>query len=120
MAKTKMACNQCDAEFLAENKEINRGRGLYCCLRCANIARNIPRIKPNWRADLNARRKVDLALIAQRRAHHAVQEAIKRGRIERLPCEVCKNKRSDAHHDDYNNPLDVKWLCRLHHMAVHK
>ncbi|WP_218650451.1 hypothetical protein [Brevundimonas sp. P7753] len=34
-------------------------------------------------------------------------------------CEVCSATRVDAHHDDYSRPLDVRWLCRAHHMEVH-
>lgn len=52
------------------------------------------------------------------RAHNAVSNAIRAGRLERQPCEVC-GKKAQAHHDDYSKPLDVRWLCPLHHTAVH-
>lgn len=52
-------------------------------------------------------------------AHTAVKSALKRGLIIREPCEVCGSEPTDAHHDDYDRPLAVRWLCRLHHRAVH-
>lgn len=53
-------------------------------------------------------------------ARLAITHAIETGRLLRLPCEVCGEPRSDAHHDDYDKPLDVRWLCRPHHMELHR
>lgn len=44
---------------------------------------------------------------------------INRGKILRQPCEIC-GESAQVHHPDYNNPRLVKWLCRSHHMALHK
>jgi hypothetical protein len=52
-------------------------------------------------------------------AHNAVRSAIRRGLIERKPCEVCGAEPADAHHDDYSRPLAIRWLCRLHHRELH-
>lgn len=49
-----------------------------------------------------------------------VQGAIKTGRLKKLPCEVCGEPIVEAHHDDYDKPLDVKWLCKKHHHELHK
>lgn len=54
------------------------------------------------------------------RARAAVNHAVARGKMERKPCEVCGDPKSDGHHDDYAKPLDVRWLCRPHHMEVHR
>lgn len=53
------------------------------------------------------------------RAHAVVAQALRSGRLIRQPCEVCGAVRVDAHHPDYNRPLDVCWLCRRHHRAIH-
>jgi hypothetical protein len=33
---------------------------------------------------------------------------------------VCGVRRVYAHHDDYNYPLDITWMCAPHHAAWHK
>lgn len=53
-------------------------------------------------------------------AHLTVRNAMRLGLLERQPCEVCGDPKSEAHHDDYDRPLDVTWLCRAHHRAVHR
>lgn len=45
--------------------------------------------------------------------------SLKRGKVKKLPCEVCGDSKSQAHHDDYSKPLEVRWLCRLHHSEFH-
>lgn len=52
-------------------------------------------------------------------AHLAVQRAVKAGGLEKQTCEVCGAESVDAHHDRYDEPLIVRWLCRLHHTRLH-
>ena len=56
----------------------------------------------------------------RKRAETMVRYKLKSGRLTRLPCAVCKDPKSEAHHPDYNEPLNVVWLCRKHHFAEHK
>lgn len=55
--------------------------------------------------------------------------AIYHGILKRQPCEVCgisgkigANGREivEAHHDDYNRPMEVRWLCFKHHREWHR
>ncbi len=53
-----------------------------------------------------------------REKHNArakVEQAIKKGKLVRQPCEVCGDPESEAHHDDYSKPLEVRWFCGEHH-----
>lgn len=56
------------------------------------------------------------------KAHVAVRDALKTGKLVKEPCEHanehCKG-RVHAHHDDYSKPLEVHWLCAFHHRAEH-
>lgn len=51
-------------------------------------------------------------------AHTKVSNAIRDGRLFRLPCEKCGDA-AQAHHDDYSKPLAVRWLCVKHHNEHH-
>ena len=54
------------------------------------------------------------------RARRGLAKAVKQGSIERRPCEECGASSAEGHHEDYSKPLEVRWLCPLHHRAVHK
>lgn len=57
--------------------------------------------------------------LQKRSARYAVDWALKTGVLKRLPCVVCANPRSHAHHQDYLRPLEVVWLCPMHHKELH-
>lgn len=56
----------------------------------------------------------------KRAAQIAVGNALRSGKLQRQPCEVCGDPRVDGHHPDYAKPLEVRWLCRTHHMELHR
>ena len=56
----------------------------------------------------------------RRKCRNATNKAIQRKELIRKPCEDCGSLNSEAHHDDYDKPLDVRWLCFEHHRAFHK
>jgi hypothetical protein len=68
-----------------------------------------------WRKEnrLNAeqRRK------ANSRRHARVYQ--ERGKLVPRPCEVCGGA-AEKHHVDYDQPLNVRWLCRPHHLDHHR
>lgn len=55
----------------------------------------------------------------RRLAHQSVQTAVRNGTLIAMPCSVCGSAKTHAHHDDYSKPLDVEWLCHMHHMERH-
>lgn len=55
----------------------------------------------------------------KRKARDAVHNAIRDGKLSKQPCEVC-GANAQAHHDDYAKPLEVRWLCQVHHQAWHR
>lgn len=53
-------------------------------------------------------------------AHSAVANALRKGLLLRAACERCGSEKSVAHHDDYDKPLDIMWLCQPCHKQRHK
>lgn len=61
-------------------------------------------------------------------ARNKVNRAIMRGELTVAPCEVCGltgyledgRRAVQAHHDDYDKPLEVRWLCIRHHGEAHR
>ena len=65
---------------------------------------------------------------ADPRVHDITEKAIKNGILKPSPCEECgcEGEMTDgrnliqAHHNDYNKPLEVTWLCQPCHHNWHK
>jgi len=57
----------------------------------------------------------------KRKARHAVSNAIRDGKLARgVECYFCGSAdRLHAHHEDYDHPLDVVWLCSSCHGKLH-
>lgn len=62
------------------------------------------------------------ALRAKRRIRSFTRTYVNRGKITQRPCEECGNPDSEIHHIDYTvaNRLNVRWLCRPCHLALHR
>ena len=54
------------------------------------------------------------------KARYTVNNAVRWGRLHKLPCQVCGVVKVQAHHDDYREPLMVTWLCEKHHRELHR
>lgn len=89
-------CRSCDAvktkSYRARNAEKSRARST------------------NWRKNN----------LSKKAAEARVREALKAGKIQKLPCLICGEIKVEGHHPDYNEPLKIQWLCKRHHMAWHR
>jgi len=70
------------------------------------------------------RNRISVAAYAARnqekiRAKGILNRAVKRGDLTREPCVECGDPDTHGHHTDYSRPLDVVWLCPLHHGRTH-
>lgn len=86
--------------------------------------RENPSVNPNWKDGSCVTNKGSQAAYRKRyperiKARRQVGKAIREGRLNRLPCATCGNIKSEAHHEDYDKPLEVDWLCKKCHAGIH-
>lgn len=77
-----------------------------------NVSDEIRRKRSQKRAERNALQPKRVAAV------QALNVAVRSGQIVRQPCFVC-GAGAEAHHPDYDRPLDVVWLCPSHHRQAH-
>jgi hypothetical protein len=53
------------------------------------------------------------------RATNMINNAVRSGRLHSESCVICGEIKTVAHHDDYDKPLNVRWLCQAHHKQWH-
>lgn len=74
-------------------------------------------MKHGYHNEVNSKKRYPLKEKARQKLHQAIYS----GKIDKKPCEVCgKKKYIQAHHSDYSKPLEVTWLCAIHHAEEHK
>lgn len=74
-------------------------------------------------AFLRKSRPKSLEKITKIKARSILNNLIQRNKIRKpLKCSVCKikSKRIEGHHENYNKPLDVIWLCVSCHLKTHE
>lgn len=112
----RQICSFCGLEFWARKDKIANGYGRLCSVAC----------RTEWTRIINTGRKVGgtpKSTPEERvRASGLINMRVRRGRIGRPDrCEQChKRCRPDGHHEDYQKPGEVRWLCRSCHMLRHR
>lgn len=124
------------SEFYADKRTSD---GLkYQCKRCHGItsvqSRNLERHRTVNREFMRKARAKDPDKFRARersfcrrkdirvQARAVVNNAVKNGQLKRPNnCQECgREKRLTAHHNDYNKPLEVRWLCYECHGKYHR
>lgn len=120
--------------FFVPPNQVLKGKGKYCSLSCsASIGGQAVHQKHDLSGEHNPNYKGGLAVSKyqyklRHEARHPekalarriLRQAIRSNQIERQPCETCAGTENlQAHHDDYTQPLNVRWFCAKHHRMLH-
>ena len=102
---TKLDANKHRANNLEKIRAYDRERAKNSERKKTNLI-----INRAWRNEDTRRAK----------AHNKVSRAIKNGLLKKQPCIRCGEQKSLAHHEDYDKPLEIMWLCQPCHKQRHK
>lgn len=96
----RYSCRDCNSARARKYRTTKKGHNVYKILQRKQYIKN--RLKILCRQKLN-------------------QFLKKNGLSAPEICSVCKKiKKLDAHHEDYSQPLRVKWVCRQCHFMIHE
>lgn len=94
------------------------------CSRCGKVCDTVGRYCRSCRAAYMREWRRTAAVPEEERVKQRCRATthvlVARGVITKEPCEVCTDPKVEAHHDDYEKPEQVKWLCAHHHRMLHK
>lgn len=124
-----MQCAKCGMKF--EPKPWQVSSHDYRCLPCKRVqqnktneakgeklkeeAKDAYQRRKEYYADYWQRQRSDPDHLKKRAARRKVATEIEAGRLARQPCRSCGAEKADAHHHDYDKPLEIDWLCRRCH-----
>lgn len=108
-----------DRQAVYRHKYNKLNRQKRCAAARKYYAKNAEKIRDyhrKWRT-LSENKKKQYAV-------SCIKLALKQGKLIRpAQCEIndafCYGK-INAHHDDYNKPFKIRWLCRSHHIWYHR
>lgn len=82
----------------------------YLCVDCYRKNRQDKRNNPDYEEQL-----------LKETVRSLTRAYIRKGILIKKGCKICgTNENIEAHHEDYNKPLEVIWLCRNHHREHHQ
>ena len=133
MKEKMLACSRCgetkSINGFGKNRSRPNGLSAYCaeCMRGTHRRwrQGNPDYYANYRRKYRRDNKMKCSEAYMRnrlkypekvRAREIVSCEIRNNRLVPQPCEMCNKTPSEGHHEDYSKPLDVKWLCREHHL----
>ncbi len=95
----------------------------YCSTQCESVykATHESETRPflsKWKLrKIKALR--DPLLEIRQKTRRKTKIMVKAGILRRGPCAVCGGSEVIAHHENYERPRDVIWLCDMHHKEYH-
>lgn len=107
-------CKPCRAEYQRERYRAVAARRERHQRQARQWAEDNPARVLEIKREANKRDK------AKKHARNALYGAVAAGRVTKPDaCSRCGGHPVEAHHPDYNQPLEVEWLCKACHEGTH-
>jgi len=79
----------------------------------------------NWKGGISINKSEYRILLDKKspqktKCRRKTSQLVRSGKIKKKPCIICSEIKVHAHHEDYNDPYKILWLCRIHHEDIHR
>jgi hypothetical protein len=111
-------CDYCGTEYHTRKSAFNKTKRHFCSRECYTKYRTeiLPKEEHNRYGKGLSQEEKNKRKKAREIFNHYVRDK----HIEKQPCEVCGKAEAEAHHDNYDKPLEVRWLCFECHRKWHR
>lgn len=111
-------CDYCGKKYHTKKSHYERHKRHFCSRSCYSKYREelLPKEEQNAYGTGFSQQERD----KRKKARSILNHYLRDNNIHRQPCEICGNKKAEAHHDDYDKPLEIRWLCFNCHRQWHK
>ena len=110
-------CDYCCKEYHTSKAHYNKSKRHFCSRKCYSKYR-IEFVKKEEHYAFGKGYSFEEKK-KREKARSILNHYLRDNHLSRGKCEVC-GETAEAHHDDYNKPLKVRWLCFKHHREWHK
>lgn len=110
-------CDYCGKEYHTKKSAFEKRKRHFCSRSCYSRYRAefLPKEEQHAYGTGHTEQERKKRVRARSTFNHYMRD----NHMERRPCEIC-GRPAEAHHDDYDKPLEVRWLCFEHHREWHK
>ena len=108
----------CGMEYSIKKSAFERRKRHFCSRKCYSLYR--AEIMPPEEQNSFGTGYTPEERERRKKAREKLNHYLRDNHIERQLCEVCGNPDTEAHHDDYSKPLEIRWLCFEYHREWHK
>lgn len=108
-------CYQCGNEATDRPSHYARKTKHFCSQTCyTEYKKTIPKeLHPRYGLGNSLEERAK-----RRKTRSILNHHLRDKKLLRPTCEKCPNK-AEAHHPNYEEPLNVRWLCFIHHRELH-
>ena len=111
-------CDYCGQKFHTKKSAFAKRKHHFCCRECYSKYR--AEIMPTEEQNAYGTGYDYAERLRRKKAREILNHYLRDNHISRKHCEVCGAEKAEAHHDDYDKPLEVRWLCFKCHREWHK
>ena len=111
-------CSYCGKEYSEYRSTYKQSNRHFCSRGCYSNFRS--ELLPHEEQNAFGRGHTTEERDKRKKARIIFNHYLRDKHIEKQPCEICGNPKAEAHHDDYDKPLEIRWLCIKCHRKWHK